>query len=196
MPMVRPYQLHLLEQTDNFFNNCMQAYVFYVTDWGKDEEDESDKKIWEDNWDDDNVEDDFSVQLRYVLYIVCRYRQDIYIYIYIYIYNGTGLYPKCKSLGSKTIRPRRSCLLNFGLFICCLGLGFLVRDSLGDINLVMNSVLELGNKIQCRVASCLDVVLSNFHITSLVPSPLTLALCHGYFDHDITENILHRRSCF
>ena len=49
-------------------------YVFYITDWGKDEEDESDKKIWEDNWDDDNVEDDFSVQLRYVLYIVCRYR--------------------------------------------------------------------------------------------------------------------------
>ena len=54
-------------------------YVFYITDWGKDEEDESDKKIWEDNWDDDNVEDDFSVQLRYVLYIVCCYR--IYIYI-------------------------------------------------------------------------------------------------------------------
>ena len=101
-------------------------YVFYITDWGKDEEDESDKKIWEDNWDDDNVEDDFSVQLRYVLYIVCRYR-------IVYIYNGIGWYPKYKSSGSKTIRPRRSCLLNFGLFICCLGLGFSARDSLGDI---------------------------------------------------------------
>ena len=25
-------------------------------------------KLWEDNWDDDDIEDDFSVQLRYVLY--------------------------------------------------------------------------------------------------------------------------------
>ena len=41
------------------------TYIYYI-DWGKDEEDEMDKKIWEDNWDDDNVEDDFSVQLRYV----------------------------------------------------------------------------------------------------------------------------------
>ena len=61
--------MSMLERTDNCINDCM--YVYYITDWGKDEEDESDKKIWEDNWDDDNVEDDFSVQLRYVLY---RYR--------------------------------------------------------------------------------------------------------------------------
>lgn len=40
-------------------------------DWEEDQEDESDKKVWEDNWDDDNVEDDFSLQLRYVyMYIM------------------------------------------------------------------------------------------------------------------------------
>lgn len=41
-------------------------FSFCYADWGKDQEDESDKKSWEDNWDDDNVEDDFSQQLRYV----------------------------------------------------------------------------------------------------------------------------------
>jgi len=49
--------LDLLEEDDEFEE-------FPAEDWGKDEEDEMDKKIWEDNWDDDNVEDDFSVQLR------------------------------------------------------------------------------------------------------------------------------------
>ena len=35
---------------------------FYFTDWnGKTDED--DVNVWEDNWDDDAVEDDFSVQL-------------------------------------------------------------------------------------------------------------------------------------
>jgi 26 proteasome complex subunit DSS1 len=27
-------------------------------------EEEEDVKVWEDNWDDDNIEDDFSVQLK------------------------------------------------------------------------------------------------------------------------------------
>lgn len=43
--------------------SCFE-YLFSKIDWGKDQEDENDKKIWEDNWDDDNVEDDFSLQLR------------------------------------------------------------------------------------------------------------------------------------
>ena len=30
------------------------------------EEDKADVNVWEDNWDDDNVEDDFSQQLRCV----------------------------------------------------------------------------------------------------------------------------------
>jgi len=33
-------------------------------DWNEAEEEQKDRDLWEDNWDDDNVEDDFSVQLR------------------------------------------------------------------------------------------------------------------------------------
>lgn len=34
------------------------------SEWTSKEEDAADINVWEDNWDDDNVEDDFSVQLR------------------------------------------------------------------------------------------------------------------------------------
>ena len=33
-------------------------------DWTGADEDEGDVNVWEDNWDDDNIEDDFSQQLR------------------------------------------------------------------------------------------------------------------------------------
>ena len=33
-------------------------------DWEEGEEDQTDKQLWEDDWDDDNIEDDFSLQLR------------------------------------------------------------------------------------------------------------------------------------
>lgn len=39
------------------------SFVLYL-DWTGLDEDE-DAHVWEDNWDDDNVEDDFSNQLRY-----------------------------------------------------------------------------------------------------------------------------------
>jgi len=38
--------------------------VVLVLEWNGKEEDEEDINVWEDNWDDDNVEDDFSKQLR------------------------------------------------------------------------------------------------------------------------------------
>ncbi len=38
------------------------------TDWTGADEDSADVNVWEDNWDDDNIEDDFSQQLRYSLY--------------------------------------------------------------------------------------------------------------------------------
>lgn len=38
----------------------------FVTDWEETEEDTEDAHFWEDNWDDDDVEDDFSKQLRLV----------------------------------------------------------------------------------------------------------------------------------
>uniref|UniRef100_A0A914XL41 26S proteasome complex subunit dss-1 n=1 Tax=Plectus sambesii TaxID=2011161 RepID=A0A914XL41_9BILA len=50
---------HTLEEEDEFEE-------FPVEDWhGKDnEEEEDDVNVWEDNWDDESVEDDFSKQLR------------------------------------------------------------------------------------------------------------------------------------
>lgn len=39
---------------------------FPVLEWTAGDEDQADMHVWEDNWDDDTVEDDFSNQLRYV----------------------------------------------------------------------------------------------------------------------------------
>ena len=38
--------------------------VFDFLEWESKDEDPADVNVWEDNWDDDTVEDDFSVQLR------------------------------------------------------------------------------------------------------------------------------------
>lgn len=37
-----------------------------IVEWDAKHEDQSDVNVWEDNWDDDAIEDDFSTQLRYV----------------------------------------------------------------------------------------------------------------------------------
>lgn len=42
--------------------------VFSI-DWEETEEDTEDAHFWEDNWDDDDVEDDFSKQLRLVNFV-------------------------------------------------------------------------------------------------------------------------------
>ena len=42
-----------------------------MVDWTGADEDQADVNVWEDNWDDDNVEDDFSQQLRSVAYNTC-----------------------------------------------------------------------------------------------------------------------------
>lgn len=39
--------------------------IVFFSDWADKDEDAGDVNVWEDNWDDDNVEDDFSRQLRY-----------------------------------------------------------------------------------------------------------------------------------
>uniref|UniRef100_A0ABI7WCP1 26S proteasome complex subunit SEM1 n=1 Tax=Felis catus TaxID=9685 RepID=A0ABI7WCP1_FELCA len=41
----------------------LKESIRYESDWAGLDEDE-DAHVWEDNWDDDNVEDDFSNQLR------------------------------------------------------------------------------------------------------------------------------------
>jgi 26 proteasome complex subunit DSS1 len=51
-------ELGLLEEDDEFEE-------FETEDWNENEKDvESEPNLWEDNWDDDNVEDDFTLQLR------------------------------------------------------------------------------------------------------------------------------------
>jgi len=42
---------------------CFQI-VNLVLEWTAVDEDQADMHVWEDNWDDDTVEDDFSNQLR------------------------------------------------------------------------------------------------------------------------------------
>jgi 26 proteasome complex subunit DSS1 len=49
--------LGLLEEDDEFEE-------FPAEDWTGADEDQGDINVWEDNWDDDNIEDDFSQQLR------------------------------------------------------------------------------------------------------------------------------------
>lgn len=48
-----------------FLYSNLQFYLLFIySDWiGKDEDNE-DISVWEDNWDDDDVEDDFNQQLR------------------------------------------------------------------------------------------------------------------------------------
>lgn len=52
----------------HYFSVVMYLNIYYISrviclDWTGLDEDE-DAHVWEDNWDDDNVEDDFSNQLR------------------------------------------------------------------------------------------------------------------------------------
>ena len=42
----------------------MTLTSLFFTEWTAKDEDQDDVNVWEDNWDDDTVEDDFSVQLR------------------------------------------------------------------------------------------------------------------------------------
>ncbi|KAM7351162.1 suppressor of exocyst mutations 1 [Cochliomyia hominivorax] len=49
--------LGLLEEDDEFEE-------FPAEDFNAVQEDEDEVNVWEDNWDDDNVEDDFNVQLK------------------------------------------------------------------------------------------------------------------------------------
>lgn len=55
------------------FNKKLKPFMFninynYFVDWTAKDEDNSDisVSVWEDNWDDDDVEDDFNQQLRYL----------------------------------------------------------------------------------------------------------------------------------
>ena len=47
------------------FPRTFKIPAMLFSDWTGKEEDQGDVNVWEDNWDDDNIEDDFSNQLRY-----------------------------------------------------------------------------------------------------------------------------------
>ncbi|CAB4066270.1 unnamed protein product [Lepeophtheirus salmonis] len=57
LPKTKGGDLGLLEDDDEFEE-------FPHENWDESQEDKGDINVWEDNWDDDTVEDDFSVQLR------------------------------------------------------------------------------------------------------------------------------------
>jgi len=50
-------QLDSVEQDDEFEE-------FAVENWGANQEDHQDSKLWGDNWDDDTIDDAFTEQLR------------------------------------------------------------------------------------------------------------------------------------
>lgn len=50
-------------------HNLKIADSFHL-DWTAKDEDNEDISVWEDNWDDDDVEDDFNQQLRYYFAIM------------------------------------------------------------------------------------------------------------------------------
>jgi len=52
-----------------------------LVDWTGADEDQGDVNVWEDNWDDDNVEDDFSQQLRSEQHFCCHISNQIKSFI-------------------------------------------------------------------------------------------------------------------
>ena len=55
-----------MAQNNPEFIVSLKICQFFFSDWTEENEDEEDINVWEDNWDDDNLDDDFSVQLRYI----------------------------------------------------------------------------------------------------------------------------------
>ena len=49
----------------SFTHGLTTIMVTLLPEWTAVDEDQADIHVWEDNWDDDTVEDDFSNQLRY-----------------------------------------------------------------------------------------------------------------------------------
>ena len=50
---------------EKIFENWKRLHeIFRILEWDAKQEDQTDVNVWEDNWDDDAIEDDFSVQLR------------------------------------------------------------------------------------------------------------------------------------
>lgn len=59
---------YLLQFNENgSLSSLASNWLNDLIDWAATEEDNEDISVWEDNWDDDDVEDDFNQQLRWLL---------------------------------------------------------------------------------------------------------------------------------
>lgn len=59
---------YLLQFNENGSQSSLASnWLNDLIDWAATEEDNEDISVWEDNWDDDDVEDDFNQQLRWLL---------------------------------------------------------------------------------------------------------------------------------
>lgn len=49
-----------------FWNSRVVLFILNsdIADWGNEDADDEDVSVWEDNWEDDNIQDDFNQQLR------------------------------------------------------------------------------------------------------------------------------------
>lgn len=47
-----------------FICKIIKLFLEISTDWGTEDADDEDVSVWEDNWEDDIVQDDFNQQLR------------------------------------------------------------------------------------------------------------------------------------
>lgn len=56
--------MEFLEESSVRYKKNTCFFLSAGKDWTEENEDKEDINVWEDNWDDDNLDDDFSIQLR------------------------------------------------------------------------------------------------------------------------------------
>lgn len=59
-------KVHILSSLMSLYKRYNLKIADSLIDWTAKDEDNEDISVWEDNWDDDDVEDDFNQQLRYL----------------------------------------------------------------------------------------------------------------------------------
>ena len=74
-----------------------------MVDWTGADEDQADVNVWEDNWDDDNVEDDFSQQLRSVTFntdqLHSMRRSCLHLFVIRLYHNSPAVCPSLECSG-------------------------------------------------------------------------------------------------
>jgi len=81
---------------------CTHAH----TAWSHAEEDQEDAQLWEDNWDDDDVDEQFSLQLRQELE---KHSKGIYLHTHVFV---------CVLLMFVCVRMQNCVLTVINVFLC------------------------------------------------------------------------------